>query len=138
MSMDTIGKEFLEEQNYLYHYRNSVAIPPLAMVDDLLCIGICRPISVQQNAFINYKIASKKLQFGADKCKKLCIGKSHSKITCPELTIDGWKEIVVKDIETGEATKKDIFEGEDVMQTEEKEKYLGDIITNDGTNRKKT
>ena len=92
------------------------------MVDDLLCVGKCGPTSVQQNAFLNYKISSKKLQFGADKCKKLCIGKTHSEITCPDLTIDGWKEILVKEIETGELTQKDILEGEDHIETEESEK----------------
>ena len=92
--------------------------------------------SVQQNAFLNYKISSKKLQFGVEKCKKLCIGKSHSELTCPDLTIDGWKEIVVKEIKTGEFKQKDILEGEDHMETVESEKYLGDIITDDGKNDK--
>ena len=109
VSVDTIGKECLQEHKYLCHYRYSVPIPPLAMVDDLLCIGMCGPTSIQQNAFINYKIASKKLQYGAEKCKKLCIGKTHSETTCPDLTIDGWKEIVVTEIKTGEATLKDTF-----------------------------
>ena len=89
VSVDTIGKECLNEHKYLYHYRNTVLIPPLAMVDDLLCVGKCGPTSVQQNAFSNYKISSKKLQFGVEKCKKLCIEKSHSELTCPDLTIDG-------------------------------------------------
>ena len=105
------------------------------MVDDLLCIGECGPKSVQQNSYINYKISSKKLQFGSEKCKKLCIGKSHTEITCPDLIIDGWKEICVKQIETGEVTKKDIFEGEDIIQIEDSEKYLGDIVNTTGNQR---
>ena len=32
----------------------------------------------------------------------------------------------------------DILEGEDLMQTEDSEKYLGDIATNNGKNIKKT
>ena len=63
VTIDSIGKECLEEHKYLYHYRNIVPIPRLAMVDDLLCICRCGPTSFQQNAFVNYKIASKKLQF---------------------------------------------------------------------------
>ena len=62
------------------------------MVDDLLCISECGPSSVQQNSYVNYKIASKRLQFGVEKCKQLCIGKSHEELTCPNLIIDGWKE----------------------------------------------
>ena len=37
---------------------------------------------------------------------------------------------------TGEYEQKDIYEGEDIMQKEESEKYLGDIVTNDGKNEK--
>ena len=136
VSIDSIGKECLEDHKYLYQYKGKVPIPPLAMVDDLLCIGECGPKSLQQNSYINYKISSKKLQFGVKKCKKLCIGKSHDEVTCPDLYINGWKETVVKQIETGELTQKDIFEGEDLMQTEDNEKYLGDIVTNNGKNLK--
>ena len=86
------------------------------------------------NSSINYKISSKKLQFGAEKCKKLCIKNSHDEVSCPELYIYGWKETVVKLIETGDMTIKDVFEGEDLMQKENSEKHLGDIVTNDGKN----
>ena len=132
VSVDSIGKECLRDHKYLYHYKGKVPIPPLAMVDDLLCIGECGPKSLQQNAYINYKISSKKLQFGAEKCKKLCIGKTHKELTCPDLNIDGWKEIVVKRIETGDLINKDIYEGEELILTEHNEKYLGDIVTDDG------
>ena len=57
VTIDSIGKEFLAEHKYLYHYKNKVPIPPLAMVDDLLCINKCGPSSVQQNSYVNYKIA---------------------------------------------------------------------------------
>ena len=39
VTIDSIGKECLTEHKYLYHYKNQVPIPPLAMVDDLLCIS---------------------------------------------------------------------------------------------------
>ena len=58
-------------------------------------------------------------------------------MTCPDLYIDGWKEILVKQIETGDLNSKDILEGEDLMQTEDSEKYISDIVTNDGKNIKK-
>ena len=63
VSIDSIGKECLEYHKYLYQYKGKVSIPPLAMVDDLLCIGECGPKLLQQNSYINYKISSKKLQF---------------------------------------------------------------------------
>ena len=39
--VDTIGKECLEEGKYTYSYKGEVDIPPLGMVDDLLCISEC-------------------------------------------------------------------------------------------------
>ena len=36
--VDTFGKECIEEGKYNYAYKGEVAIPPLGMVDDLLCI----------------------------------------------------------------------------------------------------
>ena len=39
---------------------------------------------------------------------------------------------MVKEIKTGEFKQKDILEGEDHIETVESEKYLGDIITDDG------
>ena len=47
VSVDSIGKECLRDHKYLYHYKGKVHIPPLAMVDDLLCIGECGPKSLQ-------------------------------------------------------------------------------------------
>ena len=132
--IDSIGKECIEEHKYLYQYKGTVPIPPMAMVDDLLCISECGPASVQMSSYINYKAASKKLQWGTDKCNKMQVGKAHSNDTCPELAVDGWKEVVVKHIETGEMKIKDIYEGEDVLQIKQSEKYLGDIISDDGKN----
>ena len=36
--VDTLGQECLEENKYTYLYRGEVEIPPLSMVDDLLCV----------------------------------------------------------------------------------------------------
>ena len=36
--VDTIGKECIENVKYTYMYTNEVEIPPLSMVDDVLCI----------------------------------------------------------------------------------------------------
>ena len=42
----------------------------------------------------------------------------------------------MKQITTGEVTQKYIFEGENLIQIEDSEKYLGDIVTNNGKNDK--
>ena len=98
--MDTIGKECLEEKKYLYKYKDKVEIPPLSMLDDLMCISTCGPESVKMSSYINYKISSKKLQCATEKCKNMHIGRNHKQITCPELFVDGWVEKSVKSLET--------------------------------------
>ena len=72
--VDTIGKECLQEGKYSYTYKGEVEIPPLGMVDDLLCISECGHRTAMMNSFICFKTNSKKLQFGAEKCKKLLEG----------------------------------------------------------------
>ena len=132
----SFGKECIEQHKYQYHYKGKEPVPPLAMVDDLLCVSECGPSSVKLSSYINYKISSKNLQWGAGKCKKMRIGKAHKEVTCPEAIVDGWKENIVKDMKTGKFKVKDIYEGEDVLDIEMSEKYLGDIISNDGQNTK--
>ena len=135
-TMDKIGKECLEQEKYLYKYKDSVSIPPLAMLDDLFCVSKCGPETVKLNSYINYKIGSKKLQCGIEKCKKMHIGKTYEDLTCPEVHIDGWKEKVVTDIKTGNIEIADICEGDALLQITQQEKYLGDIISEDGKNTK--
>ena len=66
----TIGQECLVENKYTYMYKGEVEIPPLGMVDDLLCVSECGFKTAMLNSYINYKTNSKKLQFGVTKCKK--------------------------------------------------------------------
>ena len=66
VTVDTFGKECLEQKKHLYYYRNEIGVPPLAMVDDVVCVANCGVDSVAVNAFINAKTRVKKLQFGVD------------------------------------------------------------------------
>ena len=66
--VDTFGKECLEQGKYNYIYKGEVEIPPLGMIDDLLCVSECGPSSSMVNGFINCKTNSKKLMFGVEKC----------------------------------------------------------------------
>ena len=70
--VDSFGKECMEEGKYTYLYKGEVEIPPLGMVDDLICISECGYKTTMLNSFIKFKTNEKKLQFGIDKCKK-CI-----------------------------------------------------------------
>ena len=104
------------------------------MVDDLACISTCGVDTVKTNSYINTKTNLKKLQFGEDKCHKMHIGKE--KDYCPELYIDTWKMELRENFETKIEEEKDVFDVEVEMEDSDEEKYLGDLITSDGLNKK--
>ena len=134
--VDTIGKECIIENKYTYKYKGVLDIPPLGMVDDLLCISECGHKTSMLNSFINHKTNRKKLQFGVDKCKKLHIGKNREDYKCKDLFVDGWKLKTVTNVATGENAIKETYEGPENIETTDSEKYLGDIISSDGKNSK--
>ena len=133
-SVDTFGQECIEESRYTYIYRGEVEIPPLSMVDDLLCVSECGFKTKSVNAYITFKTDSKKLQFGAQKCKKLHVGKSKQNFKCQNLEVDYWKEFEVLNKETGEEEIIDVCDEKDKMEEKQDERYLGDIISVDGRN----
>ena len=124
----------IKENKNIYLYKESVPVPPLAMIDDLLCISKCGLDSVKMNAFINAKSNIKKLQFGSQKCFKIHVGKNSA--CCPDLYLDHWKLKKVEDFETGESEFVDTEIGEFKVSEATDEKYLGDIISYDGKNSK--
>ena len=133
--VDTFGKECLEENKYNYTYKCEVEIPPLSMIDDLVCVSECGPSSSMMNGFINSKTNSKKLAFGVSKCKKLHVGKTKVEFKCQDLYVDNWTEIAIED-DNDEVKIKDVFEGKVKIEEKEDEMYLGDLISVDGRNIK--
>ena len=85
--VETFGQECLEDNKYIYTYKKEVGIPPLSMVDDLICISECGIKTSMINSYIKLKINSKKLQFGVDKCKKIHVGKVCQDYKCQKLTV---------------------------------------------------
>ena len=134
--VDNFGKECLDERKYTYTYKGEVEIPPLGMVDDLLCISECGFKTTMMNSYMKFQTNSKKLQFGVEKCKKIHVGKYCDEFKCQSLSVDRWKEVEVKDTEKGITNLEDICVGEEVIEEKEEEKYLGDIISKDGRNLK--
>ena len=106
------------------------------MVDDLICVSECGYKTAMIHSFIKLKTESKKLQFGAEKCKKLHVGKLCGEFKCQELYIDNWKEVLIKNSDDGKVRIEDCLVGEEVMEEKSEEKYLGDVISNDGSNLK--
>ena len=134
--VDTFGKECLKEGRYNYSYKGEVDIPPLGMVDDLVCVAECGPKTAMVNAFINQKTSSKKLQFGASKCKKLHVGLTREEHKCQDLRVEHWEEVKIKNDESGDQEVQDLYRGEETMDETNDEKYLGDVISSDGRNIK--
>ena len=132
--VDTFGQECLKKSSYTYSYRGEVDIPPLSMVDDLLTISECGFKTSMVHGFIKMKTDGKKLQFGADKCKKLHIGKQFESFKCQTLRVDNWKEMEIVNEEKNVQEITDFIEGEKDMESKESEKYLGDLISADGKN----
>ena len=79
----------------------------------------------------------KKLQYGTTKCFKMHVGRTHIPEVCPDLVIDGWKMKEISEVETNSCGIEDEYDGLCDMETVDSEKYLGDIISNDGKNSKK-
>ena len=128
--VDLFGKECLEEEKYTYLYKNEVKIPPLTMVDDVMCISECGFKSVMVNSYMESKTSSKKLQFSTSKCKKIHIGKTYEKYKCHSLFVDKWERSHKNDI------IEEICVGKDKMIDTDEDKYLGDIVSKDGRNIK--
>ena len=133
VQVDSFGKECLLQDKHLYYYKGDVGIPPLAMVDDLLAISNCGMESVKINGFLNAKTNVKKLQFGGDKCHKMHVGKKH--YLCPELAVDNWELRKVNKLEAGITNLEDVFVGDFEMENVDSEKYLGDTIMANGSNK---
>ena len=109
VQVDSFGKECLEEDKYLYSYKDSVKIPILSMVDDALLVSECGYKSAMLNTFINTKTNIKKLQYGTAKCFKMhLVGKCIEEV-CPDLLFFyGWKlrDYSVEDEYTGQVSKQ--------------------------------
>ena len=131
-----VSRWTLSDSKYTYLYRGEVEIPPLRMVDDVLCVSECGFKTSMAHSYIAMKTDSKKLQFGAQKCKKLHVGRFCEDFKCQTLKVDTWKEVEFRDEETGVDEIEDVHIGEEIMEEKDEEKYLGDVISTDGKNIK--
>jgi hypothetical protein len=105
-TMDKIGKMAYNNIDMLYKY-HGVPIPPLGMVDDILTVTDVNK-TLLMNSKVNTFMESKKLKLSHKKCVRIHIGNGHK--MCPKLKVH-----------------------ENDMKTENKEKYLGDVIDHSGT-----
>ena len=106
------------------------------MVDDLLTISECGFKTNLLNEYINFKTGTKKLQFGTSKCIKMHIGKENSEILCKDVHVGEWKNEVMDDPVTGDYKIHEYFSGNVKMDSRREQKYLGDILSSDGSHLK--
>ena len=136
VTVDSFGKECLLQDKHLYYYKDEVPVPILTMVDDALAITECGYKASMMNSYLNTKTSIKKLQYGVEKCFKMHVGRKYNQEICPDLYVNGWKLKTVSEVETGLFKQLDEESGLHEMKKVDNEKYLGDIVTNDGKNHK--
>ena len=107
--MDTLGRDCLETGSGLFKYKNTVDVPALAMIDDVMGLASCGDESLELNAIINAKMEHKKLRLSQDKCFKIHICKKSD--SCPQV----------------------LKVHADDMKNVKHASYLGDIISEQGT-----
>ena len=107
--MDTLGRDALQTGKGIFKYKDTIDIPSLAMIDDVMGMAHCGDASIELNAIINAKMESKKLRLGEDKCFKLHICKKGGK--CNQI------------LKVHEANMKDASTVT----------YLGDVVSDAGT-----
>ena len=127
-----IGRAAIETEN-IYMYKGKVEIPPLTMQDDTLSISECGYKTNKMNTFLNTHTKLMNLQFGSEKCSKMHIGKHMNRDICPQLSVEAWENKIVQ--YQGTNILKDTYIGNIFMQTLSEKKYLGDIISDNGTNK---
>ena len=103
-SLSKIGAEAYKQGEPLLIYKDTIQIPPLGMVDDLLTMNKCGTDSIKANTIVNSFMESKKLELGTSKCHRIHIGKDKS--NCPDLKVHKEK-----------------------MKNSNCEKYIGDLIS---------
>ena len=109
----------------LYRYKDRVAIPPLGMVDDQICVANCGLDSALATDHLNAQTNIKKLQFGANKCHKLHIGRKCS--SCPENSLDTWSLEKPHDNVQSVVELLDVEGKKHVIELVNSDKYLGEI-----------
>ena len=132
--IDGFGKDSLKVELEPYKYKGLVAVPLLGMVDDILSITESGYKTSRMNGFLNAKTAIKRLQFGPTKCHVMHIGKDIPDYKKPDLFIDSWKMQEVQDMITGNKRNEETYEEGHITEESRSEKYLGKILSSDGSN----
>ena len=75
--VDGFGKDSLNPNLEPGRYKDTVEVPLLGIVDDILIVSQSGHKTSRMNGLINEKTAIKSSQFGHEKCHMMHIGKKH-------------------------------------------------------------
>ena len=114
-----------------YLYRNSIEIPKMVFLDDILDISKCGRHTKEIHEFTNNELTKRKFQMSIDKCKRMHFGKQVSK--CEDLFIDKWT-VKCEEIDL-DIFQRDTYEGKILISDTDSYQYLGEWITNSGSNK---
>ena len=86
-SMSQLGRNAYNTGAPLLTYKNTVKIPSLGMIDDILTISKCGQESIKSNSVTNSFIESKRLELSKKKCCRIHIGKRINNKKCADLKV---------------------------------------------------
>jgi hypothetical protein len=78
VQIDTLGRDCIKYNEGLYKYKNTINVPPLSLIDDVVAVTKSGTDTILMNAKINMKMESKKLRLSADKCKHIHIARKKT------------------------------------------------------------
>ena len=128
VQVDAIAKECVLA-GLGYNYKDRLPISLLGLVDDTIGVTEAGFKATQMNTFMNVRTADKYLQFGADKCKYMVVGKNKDDLVDTELFVDNWAVEHKDNTTTGDSEIEEKFLGEIPMGRTEEHKYLGYVIS---------
>ena len=79
VQIDTLGRDCLAQDKCLHRYKDTISVPPLALIDDIITINKCDSDAIEANAVVNMKIESKKLRLSQEKCAQIHVSKNSDK-----------------------------------------------------------
>ena len=109
VQIDTLGRDCIKYNEGLYKYKDTINVPPLSLIDDVVAVTNSGTDTILMNAKINMKMESKKLRLSVDKCKHIHIAKKKTE-SLINLKVHNQK-----------------------MKKSESCSYLGDRLSSDGT-----
>ena len=121
-----------------HKYKEAVDIPKLGFVDDILDITKCGEETENMNEYTTDSMNKRKLVLSKDKCVRMHISnkktrKENDNVHCKPVHIDEWEECKLK--RGSKIILKDSYVGKTPIRTVNKHVYLGDVVTNDASNR---